>query len=532
MTDRLSAADHTLFAGLLGVAFLLGCVPLYDTDLYWHLKTGQLILHTRSVPSTDWYTFTSADRPWIDLHWGYQVLLAVWHACTGVSGLVVLHAVLLTLITACGWWASGTKLPAILKLLPWSLGVIVLSGRDLRPEMFSLLFLAFTLYVLNRADDQPQQIWWLLPLQIVWLNMHALFILGIVVWCCWAGERLLLGLWSRYRNRAQTRPLSWRVLTGLTVILSGSSLLNPYGVQGSLFPFELYRKFSVDQAFYADRIGEFQRPWKFLLQHGFRNVYLNAEIVLWLITVISFVAVFWQTRQVRGYYVLLFAAFSHLAWEASRNANLFALVSAVVCVGNLQVLWTIRHGQQPVLVHLPRYQWGWGIVLILWMVSIPTNLWHVMAGEQKEFGWGERRAWYPHAAARFAGMSGLPPRAFCSHFGVASMYTYYHGPDKKVFMDGRLEVCTRAVFERFQRILMMMSVGDDRWQGELRDAEGRLPVVLLDSRYSREAINGLLQQPMMRLVYADSACAVFCERELAETLGMPTADYHPLLFPP
>ena len=55
--------------------FLACCFPLTDTDLWWHLKTGQLILAEGRLPQVDWYTYTDFDKPWIDLHWGFQLLV-------------------------------------------------------------------------------------------------------------------------------------------------------------------------------------------------------------------------------------------------------------------------------------------------------------------------------------------------------------------------------------------------------------------------------------------------------------------------
>lgn len=115
--------------------------------------------------------------------------------------------------------------------------------------------------------------------------------------------------------------------------------------------------------------------------------------------------------------------------------------------------------------------------------------------------------------------------------GQASVYTYHNGPDRKVFMDPRLEVNSQNTFRRFEDILERMSVGDRGWESGLRDDQGRLPVVILDSRYSRPAINGLLNTSSWRMVFADPAAAVFIETTLADRLGLPPADSTPLMNP-
>ena len=78
----------------------------------------------------------------------------------------------------------------------------------------------------------------------------------------------------------------------------------------------------------------------------------------------------------------------------------------------------------------------------------------------------------------------------------------------------------------------MMSVGDPHWQRVIQGPSGEMSVVILDSRYSRPALNGLLNTPSWRLVFADASAAVFIETGLAEMLKMPPADPEPLKNPP
>ena len=103
--------------------------------------------------------------------------------------------------------------------------------------------------------------------------------------------------------------------------------------------------------------------------------------------------------------------------------------------------------------------------------------------------------------------------------------------DPLVYMDGRLEVCSRDTFEKFERIRDAMAVADKRFELLLLDQNGQLPVVILDSRYSRRQITGLYNTPGWRLVYADRAAAVFLDEPTANRLNLPLADFTPLQYP-
>src|SRR6516162_10582715 len=82
--------DGLLLLLLVAVAFLLGCYEMGDTDVWWHLRGGQWILEHGRVPDLDPFTFGSADKPWVDIHWSYEVILVLAYRAGGASALVFL----------------------------------------------------------------------------------------------------------------------------------------------------------------------------------------------------------------------------------------------------------------------------------------------------------------------------------------------------------------------------------------------------------------------------------------------------------
>jgi hypothetical protein len=66
---------------------------MYDADVWWHLRAGQWILANDQVPRIDPFTFGSAGRPWIDLHWLFEVILAEVFATGDMRAIVLMTAV-------------------------------------------------------------------------------------------------------------------------------------------------------------------------------------------------------------------------------------------------------------------------------------------------------------------------------------------------------------------------------------------------------------------------------------------------------
>lgn len=529
---RRDLLEQIVFGLVLLWTFLALCFPMLDTDFWWHLRTGELIIERGELPSVDWYTFRDSDRPWIDLHWGFQLLITGLYHLGGSPLIVLTKASVLTATVGIAWCATGRSLPVWVKAVLWLPAIVAITGRGYeRPEVLSQLFLAIWLYTVFRFPQRPQLIWCLPLVQIVWINCHSLFILGLVVGGSYVIDRVVReaaqGRWG-LEPAADEPPLRTVAWAGLAAVVA--ALCNPYFEQGALFPLELYRKFSVEQDFYSVRIGEFTRPVDFVLKFGlaaFLNFYFLSELAIWILAAASFL---WLSSYGRWSILrlLLFAGFSHLAWEATRNTNIFAITAAVVMCANCDDVVRLRGDRSAVRGY--RYLLAVGIFYVGLIVSVLTGNWNALGERNKPFGFGELPEWFAHNACRFAGQTGFPDHAFIAHIGQAAVYIYHNGPDRRVFMDGRLEVCSRRTFEQFDEIRQLMVVGDRRWERLLpRDDQGRMPAIILDARASRHEINGLYQTPGWRLVYADHVATVFLEETLANKLSLPPASLEPLL---
>ena len=515
-------------------AVLLGCTAMQNFDIWWHLRTGYWMLEHGTVPWSDLFTFTSWDRPWIDLHWGFQLLAVGLYAAGGVPLLVLTKAACLGLTVAVLWHASEwrSSLPGWARVACWCLPVICLSGRAVvRPEMLSLVLLALWLWILVRLDERPRLIWLLPLVQVVWVNCHGLFVLGLVTGAAWLIDRLARtaanGRWGLQPLPAAGPEVRTILRAGLLTGLA--CLVNPYFEAGLLFPLELYRKFSVDQQLYAS-IGEFQRPLDFVLRSGLGNVYLLAQLVLALSTAASFLPL-WRMRRVSVFRLLLFAAFGFLGWKATRNTSVFAVVAGMVLASNLGELFALAQAPKPAGAGLLPNRAASGILVLL-VLLVVSGVWARIGGEKGPLAITARPHWYGHAAARFAGQQGFPQHAFVAHEGLAAVYIFHNGPERPVFMDGRLEVASRETFRLYRQLKQMMIRGDLRWQEILRDSDGHLPLLLFDSRFSRLEISALLQTPGWTLVFADSAAAVFVEQDVARRLKLAAVSPEPLHRPP
>jgi hypothetical protein len=191
-----------------------------DPDLWGHVRFGQDMIAAGRVTLPDSYSFTS-DRPWVNHEWLSEVTMAAAYEKGGPVGLSVLRFGLLLSVLGIVW-TSLVGLPDRHKILVVVAGATGMLWRTLpiRPQLFSLLFFAILLKVIDVADRR-KSIRPLLALPVltaVWVNTHGGWIVGLGVLAIWVGLTAATSSWPR------------RVaLIGILVACIAATLANPYG---------------------------------------------------------------------------------------------------------------------------------------------------------------------------------------------------------------------------------------------------------------------------------------------------------------
>ena len=278
----LGLIDASLVALFLALTFLLGIFPLKDADFYWHLRTGDLIRKTGQIPRVDFYTFTRAGTPWIDLHWVFQVGISALYEYGGVPALTLAKAVITSLAVFLLLTARRRSWPIWAMVLAWLPALLVLGGRMyVRPETLSLLYLAIDLAIVTRWDRYPALAWALPLVQVAWVNSHGLFVLGpIIVGFALVDAVLRRGAFAAEHNRW------WKTVVPACVVAGLACLVNPYGLRGAIYPLELAG--TMSNPIFSKSIAELTPIPLFIKQAGFSNVPMQLHLVTMALGALSF----------------------------------------------------------------------------------------------------------------------------------------------------------------------------------------------------------------------------------------------------
>src|SRR5258705_10183480 len=70
--------------------------PITDPDFWWHLKAGQYIVETRSIPHTDIFSTLRFGSEWVTHEWLSEVFMYSVFRPLGYAGLIVGFSILIT----------------------------------------------------------------------------------------------------------------------------------------------------------------------------------------------------------------------------------------------------------------------------------------------------------------------------------------------------------------------------------------------------------------------------------------------------
>jgi hypothetical protein len=305
--NKIVIFDAILLFGLLAMT----ARNAVDPDLWWHLRTGQLIVETGHVPHSDPFSFTRAGQPWVSHEWLSEVAFYELWKHGGTTALIIFSAIVTTagfmlLYLRCAakakkhWAAAATAFGALASAPTWGV----------RPQMFTFVLASLLFWLVEAAGSRPKLLYWAPPLFLLWVNLHAGFAVGLALLMAYALGLLFEAL-SGATSWQSIRPLLIRVLLLFAVCLALVPL-NPSGAQLYRYPFD-----TLSSTGMRSFISEWFSP-------DFHQPLYLPFLLLWL-GVLARLATARSESKARVMIPLVLTAFASL--DAARHIPIFVLAA-------------------------------------------------------------------------------------------------------------------------------------------------------------------------------------------------------------
>ena len=284
--------------------------PVTDPDFWWHITTGNWILSHRAVPHHDLYTFTVHDHRWITHEWLSEVLMSALYAV----GRLPLVSLVFGAVTAAGFLlvyrAIDRRVNFVIAGLTLALGVAAANPIwGPRIQMITFALTALTYLWVKRFCEGGSRALYLLPaVMVVWVNLHAGFVLGYAI----LGIALVVeGLRFLLRRPGAMAFVRLRAMAAILVASVAVAILNPNGWDIYLYPFQ------------TGGSPEQQR----LIVEWFSPNFQMSQIWAFEIMIFLIIGGLALARRIEARQFLLLLVGLGLALHSVRNLSLFMLVA-------------------------------------------------------------------------------------------------------------------------------------------------------------------------------------------------------------
>jgi hypothetical protein len=407
VSKAMSAGALAMLAGAVVVSFR----PAYEPDLWWHLAQGREAA-SGTLVRTNLFSFLYRDYPQHYTSWLFDLGSYFLWTRAGGAALQMVQALLIAAALGLTALACRVRASTAATLAVCVFGWIIIEPRALpRPHVFSFAGFAACVWLAERA--RAAQSWrplaWLLPLVVLWANVHVECVFGI-------GFVGLFGLCEWIRPRTLPRAEALKVV-GIASIALLCTAINPYG-------FGLLR-YLYENAFvpHVLNIAELRPPYLPNYRGFFAWVILGGVLAL----------VRWRTVTLAE--AATIAIFALLAFRHLRLTPLLFFVSAPLiarCVDELQGFGVGRRVTAATALVA---------VALLSRVPIPELVRNLDAGSASL----TPPALFSAPAMAFARERGLSGPVFTSlNLGGYVAWELY--PSALVFQDARLQAYPAAHF--------------------------------------------------------------------------------------
>jgi hypothetical protein len=420
-----------LLGALAGFGVLISLAPQPPHDFWWHLKIGEIIQSTGTIPTTNRFSWTlPPDTPYTYGAWLAEILFYRLFHWGGFRLILVSRTVLAMAAFGLVGYESFRRSRS------WRIAGVVtalaclMAANNLivRPQNWAWLpFMSFLILLSAYADGQLRRGWLgLCPLVMVfWVNVHGSFILGLVlVGIYFAGEA-----WRSFFRLEGYRPwaeVGWIGGIGFLTLLA--ILANPQGAG----VFQYVVDMMTDQPSQT-LIAEWQSP----TPHDLGSLFFFISIMLLI------AAYAYKSTRPTPSELLSVLAFLWLAWSGVRYVIWFGFVAMPVLARTVKE-WLPK---KPLEAAGPKNGLNLALAVLFFLPVISLQPWWIEQLPLPEQYW--TRVWKaapagpmlsvhtPVGAVEY--LRQVPGGKLFNEMGYGS-YLIWALPEQDVFADPRVEL--------------------------------------------------------------------------------------------
>lgn len=475
--------ERTAFIIVFLLLFAMANRTPTDSDVWWHIRSGQVMMETGQVINTDVFSHTFAGEVRTNHDTLSQIVLYFVWSALGNLGLVLYTSILavggLYLLYKAG--RGSIYMQAFVLIFGAASAAVFWSPR---PQMISFFLGAVFIYLLmDFKRNGRDRLIWLIPVMCLWGNSHGGFAIGFIFLGAFIVGEFLNTLFGTGETQIGLKGVRKLVLVtiGAFLILP----INPNGLHVYLVPL---------QTFGMQELRLYIQEWQ---SPDFNQTFTWGFVILLMITIGT---VWTSHRKFDWTDWILVCGTMFMSLMAGRNLSVFATVAVPIATYHFDEIltrngWIIQHKD----VEIMRRARLNLVLIVLVLVGVLGNLLVVLDESTLYEG---QSATLPVDAVKHLNTLDLNGNMFNSYNWGG--YLIYYSPQHKVFVDGRTDLYREFVTEYART-----AVGSEGWRDEFDKWDIQFAVIETGSGLAKE----LREDGDWRVEYEDDLASIFVHED-------------------
>jgi hypothetical protein len=411
--------------------------PVSSNDLWLLLREAADIVTSGEIPRIEQYSAVAAGRPYLAHEWLSGLIFLGIFKLGGGEALTVFRASIMLGMLLLLWYSLAKKDRSFMLAAPLLAlaAYLILIRVFVRPHIFTHLFLCIWVFALAhwRRERRLRYLILLVPLQILWANLHGGYIFALVLGAVMTGTTAVLVLrpgWSKDESYAGSDVATFAVLT---VACLAVSLINPNGPR--LLEFSLTMGLASD--YIKQVVFEWASPFgvKYASSYG-REAALGMILLVWLGLGLNV-----KRRPFLDAVIALLATV--MSVQAVRFLSFIGILGFPIAVRAWRAAADTHMNRMPVQ-RRPLI-----VAALFGLLIVSTVIYGFPYGETKHrrVGWGLGGR-MPYQETSFLAEQGFNGTIF-NDYGDGAFLIYHLYPKVRPVMDSRIDVYGRELYREY-----------------------------------------------------------------------------------
>lgn len=484
MSKKLSGGSNLyVILGLIFIA-IIGLRTISTPEIWTHLALGQ---------DNSALSFIEGES-FVNTTWLYDKLAFMLWKIGGASLLIIMNVIgllasFVLLIQVSRKWGEGLAQGFALLIV----GHLIFQTLDVGPQVIMMLFIALFLYILNTTKNPALLFGALIPLQIIWANMHGSFLYGPIIVALAAVQASQTNKVASSRKKGKGQAPQPSLLGILAVALLIATIVNP----------DLLKM-------HGQVIANIKSPapiyWSSLFIEYFQIPALKPLILFVMILGAAGLITLKKKLPLVLTTLAIYGAF--MVWTSPQTAMLFAVLAFPFIVLSLTSISEYIHNSMESMlgknIKFVAPVTG-GILILLLIISIVPiigNKAYVKTGSASVFGLGAQENLYPNELEAILKHPAFPEKAI-NLAADGGYLAFNYG--RKCFVDYRSGTYDKEVLEELNGTMLGSKKSYDALYEKYRPEAFIINTL---SPASAQGITTLLRHRIWKLAYFDGTTAV------------------------